>query len=62
MLASKNDEMDDFIPIAKRVQNNFNILEMDRDAPSWEQLVEFEREALRSFDWNLKIPIPLNFT
>jgi hypothetical protein len=61
LLGSKNDEMDDHIPIWKRVQNQFNLRHQDRDAPDWKYYVEFERESLYFFDWNLKIPISLNF-
>jgi len=61
LLGSKNDEMDDHIPICKRVQNQFNLRHQDRDAPKWDAFVEFEREALVFFNWNLKIPIGLNF-
>lgn len=61
LLGSKNDEMDDNIPICKRIQSQFNLRHTDRDAPDWNAFVEFERETLYFFNWNLKIPISLNF-
>jgi hypothetical protein len=38
-----------------------SLIDVSIQVPTWEEMIEFEREVTLFFNWDLKIPIPLNF-
>ena len=62
ILASKHDELDENIPLIKDLSRYFTkILPVNRQIPTFNEVIECERELLLFFDWDLMIVIPPHF-
>ena len=62
LLSSKHDELDENIPQIKDLSRFFvRVLPSTRNPPSFDEVVECEREVLMYFNWDLMILIPAHF-
>ena len=54
LMGSKVEELDDYIPYIKHLLKYYSLhLENSVNVPSWEEIIEFEREMCFAFNWNL---------
>mmetsp|Transcript_33423 Transcript_33423/g.32475 ORF Transcript_33423/g.32475 Transcript_33423/m.32475 type:complete len:149 (+) Transcript_33423:383-829(+) len=62
LLSSKHDELDEKIPLIKDLSRYYiRILPQNRNPPTYNEVVDCEKQILMHFDWNLMILIPSHF-
>lgn len=62
LVASKYDELDEYIPLIRDLQRYFQkYIPISERIPSFDEIIECERVVMNYFNWDLMFLIPIHF-